>query len=70
MMSPVGHVRYFDRRTLGNFLVDHGFSLERKRYIRRFDSGVVKNFAFHAIVFLENTLDLYPHNLSLYARKR
>jgi SAM-dependent methyltransferase len=70
MMSPVGHVRYFDRRTLGKFLVDHGFKLERKRYLRRFERGVVKNLAYQATVWLENELDVYPHSLALYARKQ
>jgi SAM-dependent methyltransferase len=70
MMSPVGHVRYFDRRTLGKFLADHGFVLERKRYLRRFDRGFVKNLVYQAVVLLENALDVYPHSLALYARKR
>lgn len=69
MMSPVGHVRYFTRRTLAKFLVDHGFEIVRKRYLRRFERGFLKNVAYHGIVFLENELSFYPHSLALYARK-
>jgi SAM-dependent methyltransferase len=70
MLSPVGHVRYFTRRTLAKFLVDHGFALERKRYLRRFEHGFLNNLVYRGIVFLENELDFYPHSLALYARKR
>jgi SAM-dependent methyltransferase len=69
MMSPVGHVRYFNRRGLAKFLTDHGFAVERKRYIKRFERGFVNNLVYRAIVLLENELNFYPHNLALYARK-
>jgi SAM-dependent methyltransferase len=70
MIAPVGHVRYFTRRTLTKFLVDHGFAVIRKRYIPRFESGFVRNSVHKAIVFLENELNFYPHSLALYARKQ
>ena len=69
MVSPVGHVRYFTRRTLAHMLEEHGFTVVRKRYVKRFEKGSVRNAVYQLIVFVENELNIYPHNLSLYARR-
>jgi SAM-dependent methyltransferase len=70
MISPVAHVRYFTARTMSRFLNQHGLVPVRKRYLRRFRHSILRELVYQSIVFVENEAGLYPHTLSMYARKR
>jgi SAM-dependent methyltransferase len=69
IISPIGHIRYFTRRTLSWFLADHGFEIVRKRYIARFEDSRLKDLVYQGLVLAENQLNFYPHMLNLFARK-
>jgi 2-polyprenyl-3-methyl-5-hydroxy-6-metoxy-1,4-benzoquinol methylase len=69
MVSPVAHVRYFTGRGLKRFLSEHGFVVVPKCYLRRFKSNLLKNLLYQGLTAVENVFDIYPHALSLYARK-
>ncbi len=70
MVSPVAHVRYFTGSILKRLLVDHGFEVLSKRYVRRFEDSLLKDVAYQASVACENAFQVYPRSaLSLYACK-
>ena len=46
MITPIGHVRYFDSSSLAKFLSDNGFEILEKRYVQRFENSPIKNMFF------------------------
>jgi SAM-dependent methyltransferase len=70
MISPIAHVRYFTSKTLSRCLTGHGFSIVRKRHLKRFSASPLQDAVYQALVFMQNSLGVYPHRLEIYGRKK